>query len=148
MADYNKYPNPWNFSNADKNLISPDGKYRIEFGELYEIAMGAPIGGTCYLILNDSKIELNTWSGGPVIWNGTSTKVALPIWTKNRNQKIAVVDVTTMTITIYKQEFRVLDLQRFDDNLIIGIDSPIYMTTYVKVDIDNEKTEVIKRLNH
>ena len=66
---------------------------------------------------------------------------------KSRNQRIAVVDVTTMTITIYKQEFRVLDLQRFDDNLIIGIDSPIYMTTYVKVDIDNEKTEVIKRLN-
>ena len=30
----NEYPNPWNFSNIDKNLLSQNGKYKIEFGEL------------------------------------------------------------------------------------------------------------------
>ncbi len=33
------YPNPWNFDNTDENLISPDGKYKIQFGALSEIAM-------------------------------------------------------------------------------------------------------------
>lgn len=29
----NRYPNAWNFSNSDKNLIAPNGKLRIEYGE-------------------------------------------------------------------------------------------------------------------
>lgn len=55
----NEYPNPWNFSNIDENLLSPNGKYKIEFGDLYEIGMGAPLIGECFLIHNDKKLKLN-----------------------------------------------------------------------------------------
>ncbi|TGN29498.1 hypothetical protein [Empedobacter tilapiae] len=142
----NEYPNPWNFSNIDKNLLSPNGKYKIEFRELYEIAMGAPIGGECYLIYDDKKLKLNDWSGGPIIWNDTSDKIALPIWTKQRNQKISIVDINNLTITTFKNEFRVLHFSKFIDKNLLGIDSPIYMTTKLNFDIDKEEVETIKQL--
>ena len=141
-----EYPNPWDFSNTDQNLRSPNGEYRLEFGELNEIAMGAPIGGPCYLIFEDKKIKINDWAGGPVIWNNTSDKVALPIWTKNRNQKISIVNIANMTITLFKKEFRVLHLDKFDGELIFGVDSPIYMTTELSFDIDREEIEIVKSL--
>lgn len=142
----NEYPNPWNFSNINKNLLSPNGKYKIEFGELYEIAMGAPIGGECYLIYANKKFKLNDRSGGPVIWNDESNKIALPIWTKQKNQKISIVDITNLTITIFKKEFRVLHFGKFLNNNLFGIDSPIYMTTKLNFDTDKEEVETIKQL--
>ena len=141
-----EYPNPWNFSNIGKNLLSPNGKYKIEFGELDEIAMGAPIGGECYLLFENKKIKLNGWCGGPIIWNETNEKIALPIWTKNRNQKIAIVDVFNFTITTFKKEFRVLHFSKFIDNNLLGIDSPIYMTTKLNFDVLNEEIETLKSL--
>jgi hypothetical protein len=63
----NTYPNPWNFSNTDLNLISPNQQYKIEYGDLYEIAMGAPIGGSCYLYPKNKKIKISNWAGGPII---------------------------------------------------------------------------------
>ncbi len=143
----NEMINPWHFSNTDKNLYSPDGIYKIEFYELSEIAMGAPLGGTCYLIFDDKKIKLADWCGVPIIWNKNGNKIALPIWTKKRKQKIAIVDIVNLTITIYKREFRVLQFQNFIENSLLGVDSPIYMPKKVNFDIDKEEVEKIKELN-
>ena len=136
-----KYPNPWDFSNNDKNLKSPNGFYKVEYGKLNEIAMGAPIGGECFLINNEKRIKLSDWCGGPIIWNNSSTKIALPTGTKNRNQKIVIVDIEMMTATTYKKEFSVLNLQSFEGNLIKGIDSPIHMPTVLNFDLEKEKIE-------
>ncbi len=43
------YPNPWDFNNIDKKLVSPDNFYKAVYYDLNEIAMGAPIGGQCFL---------------------------------------------------------------------------------------------------
>ena len=51
----NTYPDPWNFSNTDKNMVAPNGKYSVTFSELSEIAMGAPLKGICYLIFGKQK---------------------------------------------------------------------------------------------
>lgn len=143
----NEYPNPWDFSNVDKNLVSPNGLYKIEFGELNEIAMGAPIGGECFLNFDNLKYKLNEWCAGPIIWNNLSTKIALPSWTKNRNQKIEIVDIVEMKIKTYKREFRVLQFHSFVDNLLQGIDSPIHMTKTLYFDLDKEIIEKTKKLN-
>ena len=140
------YPDPWNFSNNDPGLRSPDGQFKVEFGALIEIAMGAPIGGPCFLIIGNKKIEIYSWCGGPVIWNNSSDKIALPIWTKNRAQQIAVVDLNEMTITTFKEMFRVLHFDTFNDNLITGIDSPIYMTSELNFNIDVEEIESVRQL--
>ena len=143
-----KYPNPWDFSNADKNMISNDGQFRIEFGELNEIGMGAPIGGQCFLVTNNNdKVLLSKWCGGPIIWETKHNKVALPIWTKKflkgTVQQIAIADFNTRTLTTYTQTFRVLDLRTFDDNNICGYDSPIYDTKTLSLDIS--KLKIAKR---
>jgi hypothetical protein len=142
-----EYPNPWDFSNIDKNLISSNGLYKIEFGELSEIAMGAPIGGECFLKLDNLKFRLNKWCAGPVIWNNLSTKIALPTWTKNRSQKIEIADIEKKIITTYKREFRVLKFQSFIDNLLQGIDSPIHMTRTLYFDIDKEEIEKTREIS-
>ena len=143
----NSYPNPWDFSNKDNNLVSPDGQYRIEFGELSEIAMGAPVGGECFLIYSDnSKVRLSDWAGGPVVWEIQGSRVAFPVWTRTRDQKIAVADINSWTLTIYSQTFRVLDLQSFEHGIIIGQDSPIHMTTAIQFDTAKEKIEMVRPL--
>ena len=140
------YPNPWNFSNADKKMISNDGQFRIEFGELNEIGMGAPIGGQCFLVTNtNEKVLLNKWCGGPIIWESKANKVALPIWTrkflKGTVQQIAIADIETRTLTIYAQTFSVLDLRAFDNNNIHGYDSPIYNTKTLSLDTSKMKVD-------
>lgn len=108
--------------------------------------MGAPISGECYLILDDKKLKLYDCCCGPIIWNNSSNKIALPIWTKQRNQKISIVDVTNLTITTFKKEFRVLHFNNFLDNYLFGIDSPIYRRTTLNFDIEKEEIETIKKL--
>jgi hypothetical protein len=144
----NEYPNPWNFSNIDKNLISPNGLYKVEFGNLNEIAMGAPIGGECYLNFNNLKYKLNEWCSGPILWNNLSSKIALPIWTENRTQKIEIVDIIELKITTYTREFRVLHLHSFVDNLVQGIDSPIQTTKILYFDLDKEEIEKTRKLTN
>jgi hypothetical protein len=127
------YPNPWAFSNADKNLISNDGQFRIEFANLNEIGMGAPLGGQCFLVTNtNDKVLLSQWCGGPIVWEAKGNKVALPVWIrkflKGTIQQIVIADLNTRTLTTHSQTFRVLDLRTFHDNNISGYDSPIYNT--------------------
>lgn len=141
----NKYPNPWDFSNIDSNLISSKKGYKIEYGETNEIAMGGPLGGECYLISKDGgKIKLSDWAGGPAIWNETGNKVAIPIWTPDRNQKIKLIDIENHKVIVFSRKFRVLDLERFDKNLIVGIDSPIFKSAKVKFDIEKER--IVKQM--
>lgn len=142
------YPNPWNFSNLDKNLHSPNGQLKAEYGALNEIAMGGPLTGEIFLILDGHRINLNIRCGGPVVWNKMSDKVALPIWTTSRKNKIAVVDIKDLTLIIYKKEFRVLLLDRFYENHIRGIDSPTHMSTVFDFNLNKEVIESIINFPH
>jgi hypothetical protein len=142
----NSYPNPWDFSNKDKNLVSPDGQYRIEYGGLSEISMGAPVGGECFLVGPDnSKVKLSDWAGGPVVWETQGSRVAFPVWTTTRDQKIAIADTNLRMLTIYSQTFRVLDFKTFEKGIITGQDSPIHMTTNIQFDTAKEMIEKVKK---
>lgn len=46
-----KYPNAWDFDNSNKQLKSDKQKLKVEYSELHEIAMGAPLGGRCFSML-------------------------------------------------------------------------------------------------
>jgi hypothetical protein len=141
------YPNPWDISNKDKNLSSPVGDYRIEYGELSEVAMGAPLGGECFLVNpNNLKMKLIDRAGGPVVWEPRGKKVAFPVWTGERKQKIAVVDLDLNTLTIYSSTFRVLDLKSFENYVVKGLDSPLHMTTQIIFDTSQEKVDKVNHL--
>ena len=145
------YPNPWNFHNTDKTFISADNFHKIVYYDLNEIAMGAPIGGQCFLETSDSKkVKIHDWCGGPPAWETSGQLIAIPVWTrrflKGTVQQIGILDTKTFELKIFAKTFRVLDIRSFDKKTIYGYDSPLHKTTTVTFDIENEKIDVIIKL--
>lgn len=138
------YPTPWNFSNTDLNLHSPNRRYQIVFENLNEIAMDAPLGGNCFILFESKKMKLHDWAGGPIVWHENGNQFAFPIWTKQRKQQIAVVDLTSFSLTIYKQKFRVLHLTHFSGDRLRGIDSPIYRPLHLDIALIQEEIETMR----
>nr|WP_314498775.1 hypothetical protein [uncultured Chryseobacterium sp.] len=123
--------NPWNFCNTEKSMISPNGLYKAVYYNLNEIAMGAPLGGPCCVETSGGvKIKLHDWCGGPPVWEKNGLLLTIPVWTRNALQgtfqQIAVMDMITEKLTVFKRTFRVLDLQSFEESIIKGCDSPVY----------------------
>ena len=144
---YNSPPHPWNFSPIDKAFVSPNGRYKVEYRNLGEIAMSAPFGGDCAILWEDHRLDLGEHCAGPIVWNAESTQLALPIWTRKRMQQIAVVDMKTFLLRIYAETFRVLNLQSFHSGLIKGIDSPIYKPGSIVFDLLKEEIVRVKKLS-
>lgn len=145
------YPNPWDFNNEDKRLVSTNNFYRVVYSNLNEIAMGAPIGGQCCLeTTSGKKIKINDWCGGPPAWETDGQLIAVPIWTqkflKGTVQQIGVVDIMKMELKIFTDTFSVLDIRSFDKTTIYGYESPIYKTKTVIFDIEKKKIEKIIKL--
>ena len=145
------YPNPWCFDNTDKILLSSDNSSKIVYKDLVEIAMGAPLGGKCFLETdNGKKYKIYDWCGGPAVWETSGHLLAIPIWTREffsgTIQQIAVVNINLKNITIFKKKFRVLDFRTFDKNIIYGYDSPIFDTSTIEFDIRTEKIDKILKL--
>jgi hypothetical protein len=141
---------PWDFHNNDKKAFSPKGTQKLTYGELNEIAMGAPIGGPCYLELGDKqRIKIHDWCGGPPAWETDGDLVAIPIWTRNilgTVQQIGIVDTRKGELKIFKKTFDVLDIRSFDKGIVYGYDSPIYKAKTVTFDIEKEKIDKVLRL--
>ena len=145
------YPNPWDFHNTDTKMVSANKFQRIRYYDLNEIAMGAPIGGQCYLETSDNKkVKIHDWCGGPPAWETKGLLVAIPIWTrqlfKGTVQQIGIVDTQTMELKIFAKTFSVLDLRSFDNKLIYGYDSPIKNTKNVMFEIEEQKIDRIIKL--
>ncbi|MEP3209724.1 MAG: hypothetical protein ABJN95_11065 [Maribacter sp.] len=132
----NNLETPWNFANES---LSPNGKFILQFGYVGEVAMGAPLSGECFLLFDNKKFTLNGMFGGPIVWNEISDKAAIPYWTENRFQKLAIIDMSEMKIYISDKDFRVIQLDKFKNDLILGIDSPIYRTEKINYDFRTEK---------
>ncbi|AZQ57308.1 hypothetical protein EJ994_13315 [Maribacter sp. MJ134] len=148
-TDSLKYPNPWDFPNENSNGQVDEKKGTLEYTNLVEIGMGAPIGGICKL----SSIELDNvlidkWCGGPAIWTRNGLKVAIPIWEKNffhgTFQKIVIVDLKKHTLTKYKKKFRVLDLRSFSGDFIVGFDSPVHKMKKLEFNYLTEPVEKVR----
>ena len=144
------YPNAWDFGNSDKQMKSTAGNFRIEYVDLLEIAMGAPLGGQAYLVTNDKKRLIDNWCSGPPIWNTEGKKVAIPKWTrtfwKGTLQKLIVIDLLTGEMTTFKRKFHLLDLRSFDKTVIFGYDSPKHKPKTVEFDIEKEKIEIKNKI--
>lgn len=144
------HPDPWDFHNTDKTLVAPDKRHRLVYYNLNEIAMGAPLGGPCFLEGNGEKVKINDWCGGPPVWEQESKSFAIPIWARTFSegtiQKIGIVDLEHLELKIFEKTFRVLDLRFFEENMVSGFDSPIYNTETVSFDIETEKIETTIKL--
>ncbi len=138
---------PWNFPNDAPGMTSPDGQYKVEYGPLYEIAMGGPLSGECRILMPDqTSLNLPDVYGGPPVWEGGSHQLAIPLWMEDRTQRLAVVDVVQKKLTIFIATFSVLELIYFDKNIIVICDSPIHLSRKVVFDIEKERIKQIKKL--
>jgi len=140
--------NPWSFSNADKNLESPDGICKIALEHIHELAMSAPLTAIGYLIIEHEKIKISDYCGGPVVWDRNGRRVAIPIWTAQLTQQIAVVDVDQRMITTYRKKFSVLHLTDFTDNHLIGSDGPSEKCEKINFSLANEEKGRVKMLTY
>lgn len=146
MKNIETYPNPWDFHNTDKSLISNDNKFKIEYYDLNEIAMGAPLGGKCFLTTDEGKkIKIGDWCAGPAIWDSKYELIAIPTWErkmfKGTIQKLVLINLTNGQITKYKKSFSVLDFRGFENGVIYGYDSPRYKPKVLNFDTLSEKSE-------
>lgn len=82
-----------------------------------------------------------------MLWSDNSQKIALPIWTENRKQKILIVDVNTLVATLYKKEFRVLHFESFIDDHLKRIDSPLYKPDILNFNLNSQEVAEIQNLN-
>ena len=146
-----KYPNSWDFPEKNSNNLNNENNAILEYTSLYEIGMGAPISGICRLKKKDgSTFLVGENCGGPALWNESGLKVAIPFWEKSffrgKIQKIGIVDLKKNTLTKFKKKFNVLNLETFENNIIKGIDSPIYKSKNIEFEIAIEKIEKIVEL--
>lgn len=115
-------PTPWNFHNTDKRLLSPDGQHKLIYYHLNEIAMGAPLGGTCFLEGDGIKLKIHDWCGGPPVWHNEGNLLAISIWERTSkdgtSQKIGIIDLEHLELKIFEKTFRVLDLRAFEGNIV------------------------------
>lgn len=139
----NYTPDPWHFPQV---VHSPDGKYALKYSNLHEIGMGAPLSGECYLIAGGAEYKISDWAAGPALWNDAGDKVALPVWSVDNSQQVAIIDVKAMTLTIYTKGFGILWLQQFG-NLITAIHSPVVSSEVVQFNIETEDVLAIIFMN-
>ena len=110
---------PW----QDNAIVrSPDGLFEARIDEAYEIAMGGPTSG---VLLLSNGVRLPNCNPS-MVWSADSRYLAVPQWTKHRMQRLAVVSMITRAITYAPGDYSVLQLERFADGVIVGIDSPIH----------------------
>lgn len=138
----NTLPTPWDFSNVERSLYSPDASQRLEYSELYEVCQGGPLRGACYWITPDNqRIKLPVDCGGPPVWEERGQYVAVPVW-QGSAQRIGVLLTQQRTFMLFRKRFRVLQLKQYQGVRIIGEDSPIHQPQPV---LFNVRTAAIAR---
>ncbi len=110
---------PWD---DDVSKESPNGELVAVIEDAHEIGMGAPTWGDLK-ISNGMKIE---GCNPSIVWSEDSRFLAVPKWTRDKNQRLIVIDVEREKIYPFSGEYAVLELDRFENGTISGVDSPIY----------------------
>jgi hypothetical protein len=127
---------PWAVS-ADR--VSPDRRYKAAIKDASEIAMGAPTSGTLVVTdLTTNRIVAEYGACNPSLaWSDTSDLLAVPQWTSQRAQRVALIEVATGRLRLLPQQFRVLEIHSFSGRVVRGIDSPAYMPRAIEVTVDS-----------
>ncbi|HEU4880774.1 MAG TPA: hypothetical protein VFT45_00975 [Longimicrobium sp.] len=117
---------PWSY---DAVLPSPDGQKTVRIKDPGEIAMGGPTSAT---LIVSTGMTLESCSPS-MVWSDDSRFLAVPRWTPDRAQQLAIVDVEQGTVRVLPGRYRVLQLESFDAGVVRGVDSPIYQPRPVAV---------------
>ncbi|UPT67089.1 MAG: hypothetical protein M0D57_22230 [Sphingobacteriales bacterium JAD_PAG50586_3] len=149
---HNTLPGPWNFGNDDKGMVSPSGKYRLEYGDLREFGQGSPLQGALFLtnVKSGKKVKLFELAGGPPVWDEHDDIAAVPVWWMGcmvgRSQRLLLIDLTRKELVLFKKKFKLLDLKVLSYAVITGTDSPVYKSKRVVFNIGKNKVAFKKAI--
>jgi hypothetical protein len=133
---------PSTFSNKDKYNTSPNGKYKIIYENLQEIAMGGPLSSRCTFDIEEENYSIPYNFGGPPIWNEKGTALALPMWTVDRQVKLVIVDCERKHYIIYEKNFTANHITKFEDTIVEFTHSEFHNFKIETVDVSKEKIEL------
>ena len=119
---------PWTGSVC---LTSPDGKLTAAIDDASEVGQGAPTSG----ILNISNGMSYRGCNPSIVWSDDSQYLAVPQWTRERDQRLLVISLRDKSSRYASGLFRVLELHSFLNGRIKGIDSPIYQPREIEIDV-------------
>ncbi len=127
--------NPWQIHSDDTPYISPDGEKEFFYYGISEIRMGSPLSGPAGIKINGKTFELSGSYSCPPIWSDNSRYAAVPYWNPELSQKLVIIDVELMEISLSVKNYRVLDLKKFTGTTLKGVDSPIHNADRFTIDI-------------
>ncbi len=130
---------PW--SSEDIDIRSPSGAISVLIRGASEIAMGAPTSGDLELPCGRAISNCNP----SLAWSDDELFIAVPRWTKDRFQRIAIVRISDGQFIQLPNEFTVLAIHSFNNRCIEGIHSPIYNPDVIKLDVNRECAELSAR---
>jgi hypothetical protein len=104
-----------------------------------EVAMGAPMKGTLIVeSVFSSSATMTVQDCNPsFVWSDNSAMLAVPQWTRDRMQRLALVIPSDGGVRVHPSRFRVLELQEFRDGIVYGIDSPIHLSRSFAIPISD-----------
>jgi hypothetical protein len=122
-----------------RESMSPTGELvaKIEFA--MEVAMGAPTRGKLEILAKGKKsgsiCDVEDCSPS-FVWSEDGRFLASPQWdTRDMTQRLLVVDVENRRTIPIPGQFRVLELDSFENFIVQGIDSPVYMPKQLNIDV-------------
>ena len=118
-------------------LTSPDGKLTAAINDAGEVGQGAPTSG----ILNISNGLSYQRCNPSIVWSDDSQYLAVPQWTRERDQRLLVISLEQKFSGYARGLFRVLELHSFLNGKIKGIDSPIYQPREIEIDVSQIQWE-------
>lgn len=120
---------PWHSETIESR--SPDGRFTAVVHEPTEIAMGAPTSGE----LKVSNGQSGDGCSPSIVWSDDSRFLAVPQWTKDREQRLMILNVETRERKFAPQTYRVLALASFSGGIVRGVDSPIHEPVELAFDV-------------
>jgi hypothetical protein len=131
---------------TNNNLVSPNKKYEITFGEMWEQAMGGAY--YCPIFLNYTEggtpMLLHERNTGNAVWKDSNT-VFFPIWMRNAEghlmQQLAFYNIKKSELSIFEKLYNFVEIKAVKGNLLSAIDSPHWQPKDIEIDIKTEKIE-------
>jgi hypothetical protein len=117
---------PWAYS---ARLESPDGKFTAAFEYESEVCQGGPTYGRVVLSNGMTYDSCNA----SFVWSDDSKYLAVPQWTRYREQQLLVINAELGTSEILPEVYQVLELHSFKEAAVEGIDSPVYKPRRVSI---------------
>lgn len=122
---------------------SPDGRYVAHISSADEVHMGAPTSGRLVIAdLRTGGIVGQYESCNPsFVWSAQSDALAVPQWTSNLRQRLAVISVPDGRRRVLSGVFRVLELHSFHTGIIQGVDSSAHMPSRIELSAGETQRE-------